>query len=155
MQGKAKKEYKCDIAFYGNVYGFRKPFIEMLKKEFGNKFKIFSNVYGQDLADLITSAKMIFVPVQPNDEFYWDNRIYQILGHGGLAVYPRLFGLQEEGFVSEKHYIGYKKAHDLRQIISDTLKNNNNKIRKEGQKFVQRFSYINRIKELLSKVDGK
>ena len=154
-QGKPRKEYKSDIVFYGEVFGFRKPFIEMLKQEYGSRFKIFNNVYGQDLADLIASAKIVFSPVQPNDEFYWDNRIYQILGHGGLAVYPKLYGLGEEGFISGKHYIGYKRAHELKSIIQDILGKDNDKIKKEGQRFVKRFNYANRIKELLCQINQK
>lgn len=155
LKGKPRKEYQCEIAFYGEVYNFRKPFIELLKRNFGSKFKVFSNVFGQDLADLIASAKMIFVPVQPNNDFYWDNRIYQVLAQGGLIIYPRLFGLGEEGFISGKHYIGYKMAHELKQIIADTIKNNNTEIKEEGQQFVERFSYYNRIKELLCKINQK
>jgi hypothetical protein len=155
LEGKPRKEYTCDVAFYGEVHGFRKPFLEMLKKNFGGRFKVFSNVFGQDLADLITSAKMIFVPVQPNDEFYWDNRIYQILGHGGLAIYPRLYGLQEEGFISGKHYVGYKMAHELKQIILDASKNDNTKIKEEGKQFIQQFNYDNRVQELLCKINQK
>jgi hypothetical protein len=155
LEGKPRKEYQCDIAFYGEVHGFREPFIKMLKNNFGSKFKIFSNVFGQDLADLIASVKMIFVPIQPNNEFYWDNRIYQVLAQGGLIIYPRLFGLEEEGFISGKHYIGYKMAHELKQIISDAIKNDNTRIKEEGNQFVERFSYDNRIKELLCKINQK
>ncbi len=155
FKGKPRKEYQHDIIFYGEIYGFKKPFIEMLKEQFGGRFKVFNNVFGQDLADLIASAKMIFVPVQPNEDFYWDNRIYQVLGHGGLIIYPKLYGLEEEGFISGKHYLGYKRAHELKQIIQDNIKTPNIQIAEEGQKFVEKFSYENRLKELWKIINQK
>lgn len=146
LKGKPREEYKCEIAYYGEIHGFRKPFIDLLKKTYGKEFKIFNNVYGQDLADLITSAKMVFTPVQPNEDFYWCNRIYEILAHGGIAVYPKLEGLKEEGFVSEKHYFGYKRPGELIEIINDVIDGK----KTDGQEFVKQFSYKNRLKELLS-----
>lgn len=147
-KGKPKDKYKADVVFYGEVEGYRKPFIDLLKNEFGAKFKIFNNVFGQDLADLIASVKIIFVPVLPNEDFYWDNRIYQVLQQGGLLLYPRLYGLSEEGFVSGRHYLGYKRPQELKQLILDNLKNPNKDIAKAGQEFVKQFSYKDRLNEI-------
>jgi hypothetical protein len=154
LRGKERKEYKCQIAFYGDVLGFRKPYIDMLKKKWGSNFKVYNNLYGQDLADLIASAKVVFVPIFPNDDFYWDNRIYEILGHGGLAVYPRLMGLGEEGIISGKHYVGYKRAHELVQMIKDVIIDTGmrERIRLEGMEIAKKFSYKKRLKELFSKI---
>lgn len=152
LKGNPSKEYVSDIAFYGTVYGFNKPFIEFLKKEYGSRCKVFHELQGQDLADLMVSTKMVFTPVQPYDEFYWSERIYQILGHQGVALFPRLTGLEEEGFVAGKHYLGYKRTQDLKEIIDYYLLKPQEleTIAKEGYEFVQKFSYKSRLKEMFT-----
>jgi len=154
LKGLPKKEYACDLAFYGEIYGFNKPYIEFLKSEYGARFKVFPTLIGQDLADLIASAKMIFTPVQPYEEFYWDDRIYQILNHRGLALFPMFEGLKEEGFIAGEHYLGYKMVHQLRGIIDHYLssREEREKIKEQGYKFIQRFSYEERIKEIMKRI---
>lgn len=153
--GKKNDKYKADIVFYGEVEGYRKPFIELLKNEYGARFKIFNNVFGQDLADLIASAKIIFAPVVPNEDFYWDNRIYQVLQQGGTLLYPRLYGLSEEGFISGKHYLGYKRPQELKQLIDDYLEKPDKEISKAGQEFVKKFTYIKRLETIWKTLNQK
>jgi len=148
IEGEYNEKYKCDIAFYGHVFSFRKPFIDYLKSKYGRRFKCFNFVYGKDLADLIATAKLVFSPIQPNEEFYWDNRPYEVLNQGGTLIYPKLYGLQEEGFISGKHFLGYKSADDLIEITDEYLKNPAPNIAKEGQKFAEKITYDKRIKEL-------
>jgi hypothetical protein len=143
IKGTPREELKCEIAFYGEVYGFRKPFIDLLKKTYGRGFKVFNNV---NVPDLVASAKMIFTPIQPNDDYYWDGRIYEILAHGGIAIYPKLQGLEEEGFVSGKHYMGYKRPHELEAILTDVIMG---KVKPDGQKFVKQFSWENRVRKII------
>ena len=152
FKGKPQDKYKCDIAFYGMVHGFRKPFINMLKDRYGRRFKVFNFAYGPELADLIASSKLIFSPIQPNDEFYWDNRIYEVLNYGGTLVHPKLYGLEEEGFIFGKHYLGYKTVNDLIETIDKALEEGTGDIAETGRKFVQKYTWDNRIKTLMDKI---
>lgn len=152
LEGKENIKYKCDIVFYGETYGFRRPFINYLKDRYGRRFKVFNYIYGQELADLIKSSKIVFSPIQPNDEFYWDNRIYEVLNHGGLLLSPKLYGLEEEGFVIGEHYLGYKRIEDLIKIIDEVLENGAGSIAEDGREFVKRFSYENRLKEIFKRL---
>lgn len=155
-KGKYRKEYDLEVAFAGAVYNFRKPFLDRLRQEYGNKFKIFSDIWGQDFLDLCKSAKFIFSPPVPNDEFYWDNRIYETLSAGGCLVYPKLYGLKEEGFTAGFHYLGYKRWDDLLGILrmySDN-KEERDDVAEMGESFVYSFcTYDRRIKTLMDKVN--
>jgi len=156
-KGKYRKEYDLEATFIGVPYNFRKPFLDRLRQEYGNKFKIFSNVWGRDFNNLCVSAKYVFVPPVPNEEFYWDNRIYEVLNAGGLLVYPRLYGLEQEGFVDGVHYLTYKRWDDLKAILEDYAdkEKDRKEIAEAGQKFVRNnFTYEKRIKELLKNVNG-
>ena len=146
-EGEENEKYKCLVSYYGEVFGFTEPYLKAMKKAFGRKFKVFSNVYGKELADLVKSSKFVFVPVQPNDEFYWSHKIYEILALGGCPIFPRLYGLQDEGFVSGEHYLGYKHPQEIKAMVEGT--EDTSDIIKAGKKLVKKYTYANRVKELL------
>ena len=154
-QGKYRKEYDLEIAFVGTPFNFRKPFLDRLRQKYGNKFKIFDNVWGHDFLDLCKSAKFIFVPPVPNDEFYWGNRVYETLSAGGCLIHPRLYGLKEEGFEDGIHYLGYKRWDDLEAMLEDHAdkKEERDIIVKTGRQLVNNnFTYKQRVGTLLDKI---
>jgi len=154
VKGEYNEKYKCDIAFYGQVLAYRQPFIDYLKDKYGRKFKVWNFLFGKDLADLIASAKIIFSPIQPNDEFYWDNRIYEVLNQGGVLIYPKLYGLEEEGFEAGKHYLGYKDIKLAVDMMDEYLKDDKKlkEISQQGQKFVKKFTYDARLSEIFKRL---
>lgn len=121
-KGKVIDKFKCDVAFAGRIYGQRERFVAILKNQYGDKFKVFDNVFGQDMADLCASAKIIVAPDFPTNEFYWSSRFYLTLGLGGFLLHPVCYGLQEE-FEEGKHYAGYKGEKELLLNIDYFLKN--------------------------------
>jgi len=150
-KGKVREEFKCDIAFMGNIYGKREEFVGILKRKYGDKFKVFDNVFRQDLADACVSAKIVVAPDFPTDEFYWSSRFYLTLGLGGFLVHPDVYGLREE-FEEGKHFAGYKGLEELVMTIDYFLENEKERkaIQEQGQKRCLKIgTFKNRLKEML------
>ena len=156
-KGKAKKEYECDVAFMGKIYGERKKLYEYLKDNFADKFKVFNNCFENELASLCKSAKIIIAPDFPFDDFFWSDRIYNILANGGFLIHPRSYGLIEQGFIEGEHFVPYSKESDLVNLVSLFLqsKKERNKIAKKGQEFVlANHTYNKRIKQILCELES-
>lgn len=151
--GEYKKELACDIAFVGSMYGERLGMYEFLKKKFGDRFVLYDDKFGKNYADLCKSAKIIFVPQHPFDDFYWSERIYTTLASGGFCFHPRSYGLEEEGFVDGKHYMTYHTEQDMFVALSMLLDKKSDKTRediaKEGKKFVKGITYSQRLDEII------
>lgn len=155
-KGRKNKEYMCDIAMVGSLYGERVKQYEFMKQKFGDNFKFFDDKYGKDYADICASAKVILVPQYPFDDFFWSERIYNTLALGGLCIHPRAYGLQEEGFIDGTHYIDYYTEQDLFVTLSMLLDKKSDKLRKgiaeQGKDFVKDKTYSQRIDKILEKV---
>lgn len=132
--------YDCDIALIGSIYGARTSLTTMLSRKYGDRFRVYSNVFGKDFANLCESAKIILSPMYPMDNFYWSDRVYKVLSHRGLLFHPKFHGLEEEdGLISGKHYIGYKTYPDLVNKIDSMLEEDDLtrlKIAQEGRDHV-------------------
>ncbi len=151
-QGKVRDEFKCDIAFAGNIYGRREEFIGLLKSQYGDRFKVFTNVFNQDLADLCVSAKIIVAPDYPTNEFYWSSRFYLTLGLGGFLVHPDLYGLKEE-FEEGTHFAGYKGMNELIITIDYFLEHEQERkaIQEQGQKkCLEIATFKKRLEQMLN-----
>lgn len=155
LKGKYKEELACDIAIVGTMYGTRPKEYEFFKETFGEGVKFFDNKFGQDLADVCASAKIMFIPMFPFDDFFWSDRIYTYLSMGALVVQKRTHGLKEEGFIDGKHYFEYEKEQDLMALITSLLENPKLRkhIAKQGREFAKDHTYSERIKELISKLN--
>ena len=153
-KGKKKKEYECDIAMLGTLYGERVKQFEWLKEKFGDRFKYFDDKFRKDYADICKSAKTVIVPQYPSDDFFWTDRIYTILANGGLCIHPRAYGLNEEGFIDGTHYIDYYTEQDLFVTLSMLLDKQSDKLRKgiaeQGRDFVKDKTYSQRIDTILN-----
>jgi len=150
-KGKFRKELECDIAFAGSLYGKREDFIITLKQHFKN-FKVFNDLFNQDMADLCKSAKIIVAPDFPTNEFYWSSRIYLTLGLGGFLVHPDCYGLKPE-LIEGTHFAGYKGYRELIATIDYYLENEEARkaIQAEGQKKVLEVAtFEDRLETMLS-----
>jgi hypothetical protein len=156
-KGVIKKEFECDVAFAGNPYGEREEFVTILKQRFGNRFKIFNDVFGQDLADLCVSAKVMVAPPYPTNEFYWSSRIYLTTGLGGFMVHPDCYGLKEE-FKEGTHFAGYKGMNELIITIEYFLDHEEERkqIQEQGQrKCLEVAKFEDRLKTMLEVIYEK
>jgi len=155
-KGQFRPEFARDIVFLGRVYGGRGEWIADLKKEFGDRFEVFNNVFGRNLKDCLKSCKITLSPLYPANEFYWSSRFYQMVGNGGFLIHPRLEGLKEEGWIDGKHYVGYRTYPEMYEKINYYLEHEKEreKIRKQGYEFcIKNFKYSDRVKELLEKIN--
>lgn len=157
-KGKKNPIYECDIAFTGEIYEEpRKMFVSQMSKEYGDRFRVYTDVWEKDFADLCKSAKIIVAPDFPTDDFYWSNRIYQVLGAGGFMVHPRCYGLTEQGIINNAHFIGYYDWGELKDACDSFLLKKNDKIRKKIAKqgydlTRKKHLYTHRCQELLNKI---
>lgn len=142
-QGEPREDYKCDIAFVGRVYEGRKEIIELLKQQYGLKFKVFDNVWGKDFDDLMQSVKIFIQPKWLQNDFLWTDNIYRIMGGGGFILHPRLYGLKEEGFEDGTNFVGYTELTELLAEIDFFLKPENIKIRESLIKNSKEFVLAN------------
>lgn len=153
-KGKKKKEFECDIAFTGSVYGSRQILVEGLKKNYGDKFKHFTSVFGKDFNDLCASAKIMIAPKFPSNDFFWSNRIYETLGAGGFLIHPKCEGLKEE-YEEFKHFIPYVDGDHLKYLIDYYLDHpeERKRIQKAGREHtLKNYTYKDRVKKLLEYV---
>lgn len=149
--GKFKKELACDLAYVGKMYGSRKEEFSYLKETFGERIKFYDDRYGQDLADLCASTKIMIIPRFPFDDFYWSDRIYEYMNNGTFVICPRAYGLTEEGFKDGEHYMTYCNDSEIVTVVMEMLEND--KLRKQiaenGKKFASGITYKKRIKEIM------
>lgn len=154
--GKFKEDLKCDIAMIGSLYGDRFKQYEFLKAKFGDHFNFYDDKFGKDFANVCKSAKVVIVPQYPFDDFFWSDRVYNILASGGICIHPRTYGLTEEGFVDGTHYIDYYTEQDLFVTLTMLLDKKSNKTRKgisqQGKEFVKGHTYANRIEEMFNTI---
>ena len=156
-KGKFKKELECDVAVMGSLYGDRVKQFEFLKSKFGDGFKFFDDKFGKDFSNVCKSAKVVIVPQYPFDDFYWSDRIYNILASGGICIHPRAYGITEEGFEDGKHYFDYYTEQDMFVLLTMLLDKKSDKLRAEvsevGRLFVKSHTYSKRIDEMLNKIN--
>lgn len=152
-QGRKSKKFECDLAFIGSVYGGREMLVKELDKVYGDGFRVYNNVWGQEFSDVCKSAKIIISPAYPGDDYYWSNRIYHILAAGGMLLHPKREGLKQE-FIINQHIAVYDNWLDLTEKVNELLKPENDLAREtiahNGQKHVMRnFTYSKRLKFIL------
>jgi len=157
--GNYRKDLAFDVAFNGPIYGTRNVFIDVMRETFGNKFGVFNFKDDKQFADLCASAKIIISPRFPYDDWFWSERFYKTIGHGGFLVFPRLEGLKDEGFQDGINYVGYDVYGEMIEIIKWWLDPNNEKakegyaiMKKQGREWVRKkYTYDNRLEYLLRK----
>jgi hypothetical protein len=151
LTGKFKKELECDIAYVASLYGNRQDEFSFLKETFGERLKFYDDKYGQDLADLCASTKIMIVPRFPFDDFFWSDRVYEYMNNGTFVIHPRCQGLADEGFKDGVHYMTYNSDSEIVSIAIEML--NNEKLRTEiaqnGKRFVKNITYKSRLKKIL------
>lgn len=146
-----KKELETEIAFVGQLYGDRADFLEKLTARYGDKVRVFGNIFNRDLYDLMASTKIVVAPDSPSDDFYWSSRIYMILGSGGFLLHPKCDGLKKE-LKDKKHYVSYSSFDDLCEQIDYYLENNKKRvsIQKAGFDYVvKNLNYETRCQTML------
>ncbi len=155
--GKYKKEFDNDVVFIGSVYGLREQFVMSMKEEFGDRFKVYNNKYGEDFADMCESSKIIVSPKFPFDDFFWSDRVYRTLIVKGFLIHPRLEGLKEEfrqKYVFETYGCWDELVDKIHFWLRPENKTERDNISQRGRNFVfERFAFSNRLRDILEIVN--
>ena len=151
--GNYRKEFDNDIVLVGNIYGMGKLLVDNLKAAYGDKFKIYNDVFGRNFYDLCESTKIIISPNFPFDDFYWSDRPYRVLLARGFLLHPRLEELKHELYDGE-HFVSYGSWEELVDLINFWLKPENNrertKIAQLGRNHVwKKYTYSKRLQGML------
>jgi hypothetical protein len=147
----------ANIAFLGSVYGPRGGFIQKLRREFGERFKVFKGVHQHDLARLCRSVDIFVAPEYPSTDHYWSNRVYLLSGMGGFLLHPRMAGLLEE-YEENKELVYYDNYDHLNDLICYYLDHmaERDVLRKAAfKKTITKYSYLKRCQSLLKTIRQK
>ncbi len=150
-EGTPRDEFKYDIVFAGSIYGERYDWVKNLKKEYGDRFGFFHDVFDHDLNDLAASAKIMVAPIEPQNDLYWSGRIYHLLARGAFLVHPNFHELDlKEG----KHFVGYHREKDMYEKINEYLEKpkERKKIAKAGQKEMWNHTFRQTIRDMMAKL---
>jgi len=149
-------EYEYDVAFVGSriVRGHpdRSTLIKELNRRYGDRFIHVHSTRGLQLNALLGRIKVVVGDSVPS-RFYWSNRIYEIMGRGGVIMHPRVYGLEGE-FRENEHYVGYYRNHwseiftTIDGLIADDARRLH--IRDSGFRLMgERYTYTHRVAALL------
>ncbi len=164
-------EFENEIIFVGSLgyhseWSFRRQLIKFLEKTYGSKFRLYGpkeSIRGCHLNQLYASAKIV-VGDSFYSPYYWSDRLPETLGRGGFLVFPAIPGLEQCGYIPNKHFAAYDPvktwggdpAITLRQIeniINYYLENPEARetMRLAGHKYVRRYhTYKNRMQRMLA-----
>lgn len=159
---KGIKSPQVPIIFLGSYnYNNRIKLIDWLRETYGHNFLCFGQggdkapVRGVELNNLLASVKIVVGDSVPSD-FYWSNRIYEVLGRGGFLLHPKVKGLDKE-LIPGKHYVEYEYGNfqELKTKIDFYLDKGMERetIRDAGFQYVKKhYTYTARCRELLKEV---
>ena len=99
-----------DLLFVGATYRCgeaRADFVEFLKTQYGDKFRHYPNgVYREQLAKLVSSARVVVAPDSPVSDRYWSNRVYLMAGLGAFLIHPYAADLYDQYGTAMAWYSG-------------------------------------------------
>ena len=150
--------YKWDVGFVGTMHKVHKgrlQLVEALTDHYGDRFRLITDIRGLHLNKALASIRVIVGDSYPAD-YYWSNRIYEILGRGGFLLYPKTVGLEEE-FIDGQHYVGFERGNfrELFKVVDRFVvdEEEREKIRKAGYGHVlSNYTYKHRVAVLLDEV---
>ncbi|MDG4792011.1 glycosyltransferase [Micromonospora sp. WMMD1102] len=102
--GRYRSELAYDMVFVGSCGRVhdqtRRRMLDWATQRYGNRFCWLgrggrAGIWGQDLADLYASAKVVLGDSVPNP-YYWSDRVSNTLGMGGVLVHPEVDGLADQ-----------------------------------------------------------
>lgn len=109
VQNYAKTNKTIDIFIPASVRKGtkRELFINKIKERYGHRvLHISSGCYREELIDTLSSTNIVLAPNAPVRDYYYSNRVYNMLGLGSCLVHPIVWGLNHE-YMLEKDYVGY------------------------------------------------
>lgn len=161
-----------EVAFFGNNYGtlfplseYRRKMVMYLKHEFGSRFKVFGNGWGNpdgnynhsqhEEAKVLRRCKIAINLSHYNYERYSSDRLNRILGCGVMCITHEFEGMQDLGLQSEypNNCATFKDFSDLSEKINYYLENEEHRrlTAARGHKMAtEKLTFDNMIESLLS-----
>lgn len=150
---------KAEIGFIGgmyeNIWPYRIELVDWLKATYGDRFEHFGlrgEIRHKPLNRLCATLKLVVGDSvwSPN---YWSNRVYEIIGRGGVLIMPKIPGLEKE-FTPYKHYIPYNMGNfkQLKEIIDYYLEHDEEReaIRIAGFEYCKKHhTYKHRVEKMI------
>lgn len=134
-----------NVIFIGNVCNRRNMLLYMKEKHKMNCF----NITGIEMINMINKSKVHFNKSVSMDVNY---RNFETMGCGTCLLTNHLEELEELGFIDGVNCFMYKNdANDLDNKVKLALENWE-KVGTEGEKFVKKHTYTNRVKDLIKKL---
>lgn len=110
----------CDILFTGNNLRCgveRASFVEEMSSTYGERFRhVVGGLHQRDLADAISSAKMVVAPDAPVTDRYCSNRVYLTLGFGGFLLHSACAYLADH-YRDGEEIAFYRSRQHLHELI--------------------------------------
>lgn len=157
--GTPQADVNAEIGFIGSVYkgfwNYRKQLLNFLNATYGNRFKHFGQdgrIRHEKLNNLIASLKIVIGDSFKSD-YYWSNRLYEMLGRGAFLIFPNIKGIEKE-FTPYEHFIPYEFGDfkGIKEIIDYYLDKpeERKKIATAGLEHCRKYhTYEIRVKEML------
>ena len=140
-----KLEKKKDLIFIGNICNRRNILLYMKEKHKMNCY----NITGIEMINMVNKAKINFNKSVAEDVNY---RNFETMGCGTCLLTNYLEELEELGFIDGVNCYLYKNNEDLDKKVDLALKNWE-QVAKEGEKFVKKHTYCERVKSLIIKLN--
>jgi len=162
--GKKVREYEKDVIFVGSYryhpeWRYREVLLNWLRNTYKDRFMLCPEdlgrgwIRGDDLNNLYASAKVV-VGDSLYSPYYWSDRLPETLGRGGFLIFPKVPGIEDEGYRYYKHFVPYQYGDfkTLKEIVDYYVSHDEEreKIRLAGHKFVkENHTYKNKVAEII------
>lgn len=87
----------------------RDSFFQFVTRKVRNLVWHKSGLHGADLRKAVAASAAVIAPQHPCTDRYWSNRVYLILGFGGILLHPATVGLADH--FTHEHDILYYSSH--------------------------------------------
>lgn len=160
-----------DIVFVGSYkyhheWPYRKQLIDWLQETYRGRFQLWGPhghglVRGTELNKLYGETKVVIGDTLcPGFDYpyYTSNRAYEVLGHGGFLIHPRITGMEEELIDGrDLVYYDYNDFDGLKRKIDYYLEHDDERdaiMRCGNATVTASYTYTHRLGELFSTLKG-
>lgn len=99
----------------------RESFVRMMEERWGSRFvHVPTGTYREKMRELIGTTKIVVAPDAPVTDRYCSNRVFNVLGFGGILLHPRCNFLNRY-FSEDEGPIWYRDRDHLNQMIESIL----------------------------------
>lgn len=136
----------------------RMSWVDEMAVTYGRGFlHVPSGIHGREMADLIATCSMVLAPDSPVTDYYWSNRVYNVLGFGGFLLHPYAKALGAQ-YRNGRDLVFYQTRSELHELIRTYVKDpdGRRRISNSGLHWTrQHHTYRNRCATLIETVRNR